>query len=512
MILDLVYKKFWKPEYDKTLLDISSEIERKKALFDNFKEEDTENDEYLNLLSEVSALYDAPAEMWRATVAEYIDSFDGDPCAVIFDARSVVDAVTRDDFERFLKILEHLKNEEPKQTFRKEGAAEEFDLFIGRDLFTAFVSFLLLAAEDQLAVLRSYDKPIGYVVDYAIEKAGTIYPTEENSIDDPLYYIRNSYIQTTYAQSAIGILMNEQDDAGEPEPIERRGSSSKATPKSNSMGKSTFVPVRRHVVPLDKVNSTVFDKLAAQTLKQFLVNTGDKTKNGKSVVVVEVSFDSLEEANVNTTLTPYDQRVYTAVNALQKAGNEYITPSQIYREMGHTKSPPTHAVSKVNESLRKMQFTRLSIDNTSESATQKSVEKYTYEGYLLPIERVTHSINGKIVESCVHVLKNLPLMDYAKVRGQITEITPEVLQSPIDKTDRNIEIENYFIKRISHIKNNARLSNRILYSTVFDKIKVDDRKIIGRTKNVIHRILEYYKEIGFIRNYTEDQDGITITR
>ena len=74
-----------------------------------------------------------------------------------------------------------------------------------------------------------------------------------------------------------------------------------------------------------------------------------------------------------------------------------------------------------------------------------------------------------------------------------------------------MQIEDYLIERISHMKN-GNAKGKILYKTLFAACKIAKGKPQDRAKkDKIPRYLDYYKRQKFIKGYTTDADGITIS-
>ena len=57
----------------------------------------------------------------------------------------------------------------------------------------------------------------------------------------------------------------------------------------------------------------------------------------------------------------------------------------------------------------------------------------------------------------------------------------------------------------------SKLSNKILYKTIFENTEIKTAKQQGRAKNKIRQLLDFYKKQAFIKDYREGSDGITIS-
>lgn len=268
--------------------------------------------------------------------------------------------------------------------------------------------------------------------------------------------------------------------------------------------------------PLDKPNAALWNYLdtAAHADKNGQIGFAvERSGSGKEITTYySIDFEAIEGLTVSKVLTPYDKRVYIAAAGLFAAGNEVETATQIHMAMGNTTRPSPAQIDKINASIDKMAFARITLDNTEEATAYKK-EKilFKYDGYLLPCERVSAYINGQLTETAIHLLRMPPLISFAKQRGQITTIPIKLLASPVNKTEDNLIIEDYLLERIFHMKN-GKAKNKILYKTLFSACRITGRKQQERAKkDKIPRYLDYYKQEHEIKGYTADADGITIS-
>ena len=271
--------------------------------------------------------------------------------------------------------------------------------------------------------------------------------------------------------------------------------------------------------PLDKINSTVWQALQqADKDGQISMLPFAMEKRGSKVELTayySIDFAALEEeAGVTITkhLTKFDKRVYIAAGALFNNGFKTFTVAQIYTAMGNAGRPNSTTAKKINDSLTKMQAAHIYLDNTSESKYYK-YDKFVYDASLLPMERVNAVMNGQEV-TAVRLFREPPLITFARERKQITTISRKLLESPLSKTEANLTIEDYLLERISHMKNKgkkSKISNKMLYDTIYKECNITSRMERSRAPEKIHRLLEFYKEKEFIKDYKAEADGITIT-
>lgn len=274
-----------------------------------------------------------------------------------------------------------------------------------------------------------------------------------------------------------------------------------------------FIQTDKLDYPLDKPNSVVWNWLAGADKNGQLTLGIDTSKNatGKEpLILYSINFDALEDVRITKTLTPFDKRVYVAVAALYNAGNEIITATQIYKMMGYKGRPGDDDLQAINDSLTKMGAARLYIDTDKENRKYPKYTRFKYDAALLPFERKTAYINGKLAESAIHPFREPPLITFASQRKQVTTITRALLESPVSKTEANLRLEDYLLERIGRMKNSKGVPRKMLFATIFEQCKITAPMQKQRAPEKIRRYLDHYKEVGWIDNYREEKDGVTI--
>lgn len=272
--------------------------------------------------------------------------------------------------------------------------------------------------------------------------------------------------------------------------------------------------------PVDKVNKNIWgllekplDKYEQLSFTFAMENKADKKKGTEIDLTYSIDFSALEKAEnlkITKKLTPYDKRVYTAISALYNAGNQIISLSQIYSAMGNTSRMNSRDSEKINNALTKMRMATIYISNEQE-AKAYNYRKFVYDGSLLPMERINGvNINGKVTESAIHLLREPPMISFARNHGnQLTTVNIKVLQSPISKTDSNLQIEDYLIDRISKAKTKS-LSNKILISSICENAHITDRMQKSRLPEKLEKYLTHFKKCNYIKGFTLTKDSVII--
>ncbi len=267
--------------------------------------------------------------------------------------------------------------------------------------------------------------------------------------------------------------------------------------------------------PLDKPNSRIWNLLTAtdpngQLSLDFV--TSKKGNKQDAIVCYSISFDALgSDVKITKQLTPFDKRVYIAAAALFNGGNDVISATQIYKMMGNSGQPKTEQIQKINDSLTKMGAARVYLDNQQETTVNRKYSRFSYDASLLPFERLSAYINNTRTESAIHLFREPPLITFARERGQVTGLTRRLLESPISKTDANLQLEDYLLERIGHMKNpKSKSPRKMLFSTIYERCGIKSRMQRSRAPEKIRRYLDHYKKCEWIKGYTMAADSITI--
>lgn len=264
--------------------------------------------------------------------------------------------------------------------------------------------------------------------------------------------------------------------------------------------------------PLDKPNHYIWNLLETDTRGQITFDMLPKKPDLKAYITYSINFKDLENGvKITKRLTPFDKRAYIAISALYNAGNEIITLSQIYYAMGNTGRPGQRDLTRINDAITKMRRAEITLDSSDEADEIKNYTKFVYDGDLLPMERVTAIINGKLTDGAIKLFREPPLMTFAKDRKQVTTIDIKLLQSPISKTDANLLIDDYLLERIHKEKRAKKGSCTILLETIYKYANITTSKQKQRAPEKIEKYLKYYKEAELFKNYKLSKDKIVIT-
>lgn len=269
-------------------------------------------------------------------------------------------------------------------------------------------------------------------------------------------------------------------------------------------------------LPLDKVNSTIWNKLQEQVgaePSKWPIKAEKDGSERQISIMYEIDFSGLEDSGlkITKTLLPFDKRVYIAIAALYNSGNTVISLTQIYYTMGYNTNtkPAPHQIQRIHDSVTKMAGARVFVDNSDEIENSYKYPRFRYDGPLLPIERQTAIVNGKIADAAIHIFREPPVMTFAKQRKQITTISVKALQSPISKTNDNLLIDDYLLERIAKAKRTGK-SFKIRFATLYEKAQITSGKQKTRAIPKIETYLKHYVSCGLISRYEVCENGIQI--
>ena len=268
-------------------------------------------------------------------------------------------------------------------------------------------------------------------------------------------------------------------------------------------------------IPLDRVNQFELwgfnpwkDREAEGNQLVFEAWTINESAPAKVDFVYSVDFEALDGLKLSQPFSQYDKRVYIACAGIYAAGGAITSIRQIHNAMGGEGNPAPNQRKKILESLDKMSLTQVKITNDKEvQAYKENPALFTreppqiqYKGNLISIESVTAIIKGKETDA-VHILREPPLISFAKARNEITTIKREVLESPQSKTEQVIAIQDYLIHHIKR-KDGAK-KKRLAYSTICDNCGITSRTSRQNAPKKIKTELQHYKNTGFIEDFNE---------
>lgn len=276
---------------------------------------------------------------------------------------------------------------------------------------------------------------------------------------------------------------------------------------------------KEFLAPTDKISNKAFEGLLNGT--ELIPVKMEKQGSKKQVTnLVSVNFDEAQAHGISIRgrkeLTSYDRVIHDAITTLYVEGeNKVITTNMIYQTItgntGHATGVTAKASQAISESVTKLMYSRLILEASEEEDAYFNGVHLSKDSPLLPAERLTASINGQVQEA-IHVLKAPPLYEYANATKRIGRVDMKLLNTPINKNEEILSLQDYLMRRVLGIKNpKSKLSPTIVYDTVYKQLDVDAptqgalRKKKATIRKYAKKILEYWKEQGFITGYVENK-------
>lgn len=225
---------------------------------------------------------------------------------------------------------------------------------------------------------------------------------------------------------------------------------------------------------------------------------------------------SKENASSGTELKEFDYAVLSACHTEILHGNRYTTVTRLFHILGggHVLTPNIR--QDILDSLSKLATVRVKISldkdtikkNVIEKGEQYRFKNREFEGYILPFERLTVSLNGQIVD-VIHFLDGGAILNNSQARKQIISCDPNLLNAPIKKTKNNIAINHYLLRRVFEIigsnspehKHGAKLRNIITFEHLYSRVGAETKLDQQRARAVAIKILDFFVEKGLIKSY-----------
>lgn len=282
-----------------------------------------------------------------------------------------------------------------------------------------------------------------------------------------------------------------------------------------------YTSPKQHIYSLTKAQRGIFDdpELAdeitlldnGQLEYTFAVSRAD-AKTQRAVI--------LDIADKVKGLTKFDKSVINAVFSIIEAGNTTFTSKQVAIQTTQNKVPNKNTVGAYTKSIDKMRTILHKVDVTEHyklnNGDADGLNKLEVEGYLLPVEAITITMNNGTKVKGYGLIKHPVLLAYAKETKQIHTVSNEVLNVPVNKTEKVIIMRDYLIQQIGIIYNaHSKVSNNILISTVLDYAGFDlmgmDRRRRAEQINHIKNMIEYWNKIKYIEyGYKFNYKGKTL--
>ena len=239
-------------------------------------------------------------------------------------------------------------------------------------------------------------------------------------------------------------------------------------------------------------------------------------KNAPNEITLTYSYSqdksALDKLGIHTGFSDYDFFVQTAIDNLLSNGNQYVTYTQIYKEMhGNRQQPTEKQLTPLKESLIRGLATTVIINDREVMEAWNIIspeEGKTYEqtiSSLLPIKLKERfqTANGKKVMDGVKILDAPPIPQIGKQIGQYTTIPKALLENNIKKTPRYYSTMHFLLINIARMRDGYR-KPKIIYETFYTSTgqkSVRDRQL---AKKCLFECLDHFIACGWITGSKED--------
>lgn len=229
--------------------------------------------------------------------------------------------------------------------------------------------------------------------------------------------------------------------------------------------------------------------------------------------------NTLKKYGLDKKFDAFDFFVMSATDSLYAAGNDIVSLTKIYNEMGGEGNPTSKQLEPIYHSLLKGLSTTMTI-NDSEVQKAWKIESGTYREIVSPVipaqiltERFIAS--GKIANGMVKINGLSPFMRVAGKIGHITAWEKRMLRRYSGrKTKRYYSVLLFLMRQIGWMRNGTR-SHKITYASLYEYTGDTSTRAQQLTRDMMYRLLdEVFKPEDYITAYKEEAEptpGVVLT-
>ena len=220
-----------------------------------------------------------------------------------------------------------------------------------------------------------------------------------------------------------------------------------------------------------------------------------------AVLFFSLDFDDVEGLKFPKTIDHYDRRMMGALATAFNLGITRLSYKALYFAMGGKGRPGANDYDRMDKALSKLDAGKLYLDNIKEHEVYPNYPHYHYDDRLVHIRRnVELNVNGKVTDGAVEIFAEPALLEFSRVKNQITTVPIEVLQSPVSKTNNHLKIEDYLLRVIARQK--RKLNQKIEEQN--KKYNQKREKEIAELRNITILLSTFYERTG---NSKKDATG-----
>lgn len=291
-------------------------------------------------------------------------------------------------------------------------------------------------------------------------------------------------------------------------------------PKSNNT-----ITAKTNLLTRDKISYTLLDEDIINKGEQLLRMERQGSKDTVTTrIVVTLDPDEItkvsQNVSINYRFSYFDKCVFDSICSLLAVGNNAISLAMIARNMMGKKSqyhPSENMLNEINETINKLEKIKVRIDLSEEIShftqlkSRFKTGKAIMQSRFLEFRRLDTILNG--TETSVITFTAEPiLLQYAKLRSQISSIRSELLDTPTQKNKTLLTVQTFLIQKINILKLNPNLPQCILYESIYslfdeEYANKNTKFLYIKIRESIINILNYWIEKGFIYNYDIESKG-----
>ena len=266
------------------------------------------------------------------------------------------------------------------------------------------------------------------------------------------------------------------------------------------------------------------DELQALYDKMILRFTTAEIKNRQGGIteiktVMSLSYEQVKEWEhympTFHRLKKFDIEILAHAATLYTAGNRIISTDMLFRQMnGGKNKQPTEAMRReIYDSFCRLARTWLHIDASQEVKAGLN-KKAEFRGALLPCSMIIGDtmLNGQPAHDCIKIYDTSPLIEYARLKGQVSPIPLDMFNIPnVNRTEENIALIGYLTRAFADMRNEKSDRNKhiISYDSLYAYLSVDgktqktiwDKK--AKIRKTVRAVLDSWCESLHIKSYQE---------
>lgn len=265
-----------------------------------------------------------------------------------------------------------------------------------------------------------------------------------------------------------------------------------------------------------------FSNLVDDGKRQHILEMRDHKKHGKILSNFKLQYTNGYSAD--NPFTEFDRAVFSAYLSEFVGGKTLTTNSIIYRsitgKIGDSDANPScNQAAAISSSLDKMMFTMYDpdISDAFEKMNYPEETKIILKSVIIPGNRVTCILNGKLVADVIFFGQQSPLLTIAKRKNnQLLTYDSKLLNVPNqNNTPLTIMLKNYSIRRIQEIKaHRKQMYPTLTFDDIFSKCRIENanRKVKLDARNSLIAFMEYLKNEGELKSFDVVKSGNTFSK